>query len=80
MHPSHTLPLKLRAIAAAGFRLTEIAFPDLEAYTEQKHRAYQKIDASGSGDIESLLESARDISDLCTELGLTVLAVHPCVD
>ena len=34
MHPSHTLPQKLYAIAEAGFKYVEIAFPDLEAYAE----------------------------------------------
>ncbi|KAI0038872.1 xylose isomerase-like protein [Auriscalpium vulgare] len=77
MHPSHNLPLKLRAIAGSGFKLAEIAFPDLEAYAAQNHSGYQKIDNAGRGDIDLLCEVAREIEALCVELGMKVLAVHP---
>ncbi|RPD60257.1 xylose isomerase-like protein [Lentinus tigrinus ALCF2SS1-7] len=77
MHPSHTLPLKLRAIAEAGFPAAELGFPDLEAYTEQEHRGYKKLDESGKGDLDTLVQAATNIRKLCSELGLSILAVHP---
>ncbi|EGO28752.1 hypothetical protein SERLADRAFT_459519 [Serpula lacrymans var. lacrymans S7.9] len=77
MHTSHTLPLKLQAIADAGFRLAEIAFPDLEAYAQQENPNYKKIGNRGRGDVDVLCQVARKISSLCEKLGLKVLAVHP---
>ncbi|KAL5522922.1 hypothetical protein ACEPAF_1189 [Sanghuangporus sanghuang] len=77
MHPSHTLPAKLKAVAEAGFKWTEIAFPDLEKYASSKFEGYRKIDISGVGDVDKLLESAKDIYLLCRQLGLCVLTVMP---
>ncbi|PCH35139.1 xylose isomerase-like protein [Wolfiporia cocos MD-104 SS10] len=78
MHPSHTLPLKLRAIAEAGFPQVEVGFPDLEEYAKQEFPVeYKKLDNSGNGDLEKLLEAAGKIKSLCNELGLKVLVVHP---
>lgn len=77
MHPSHTLPIKLRAIAAAGFSQAELAFPDLEAYAEQEFSGYRKLDDHGNGDLDKLLQAAGKVSELCKELGLSILAVHP---
>ena len=79
MHPSHTLPLKLRAISEAGFSHVELAFPDLEAYATQEYPGYQKLDASGRGDIEKLCNAARDVRALCQASGMKILAVHPYV-
>jgi sugar phosphate isomerase/epimerase len=81
MHPSHTLPLKLRAIAAAGFPFAEIAFPDLEAYAKadlgKEGREYGGVDEKGEGDVDGLVRVARKVRALCEELGVKVLAVHP---
>ncbi|KAL5481138.1 hypothetical protein ACEPAI_10079 [Sanghuangporus weigelae] len=77
MHPSHTLPAKLKAVVEAGFKWTEIAFPDLENYASSKYEGYRKIDISGAGDIDKLLGSAKDIDLLCRQLGLGVLTVMP---
>ncbi|KAH9939481.1 xylose isomerase-like protein [Amylocystis lapponica] len=55
MHPSHTLPLKLRAIAAAGFVHIELGFPDLEAYAEQQTPGYAKLDNRGRGDLDTFV-------------------------
>ncbi|KAL1948755.1 hypothetical protein VTO73DRAFT_10561 [Trametes versicolor] len=77
MHPSHTLPIKLRAIAAAGFSQAELGFPDLEAYAEQEFSGYRKLDDHGNGDLDKLLQAAGKVSELCKELGLSILAVHP---
>ena len=78
MHPSHTLPLKLRAIAEAGFPQVEIGFPDFESYAEQEYKGhYQKLNDKGEGDEGKLAETALRVKKLCDELGLSVLVVHP---
>ncbi|KAI0331805.1 xylose isomerase-like protein [Cubamyces sp. BRFM 1775] len=77
MHPSHTLPIKLRAIAQAGFSQVELAFPDLEAYAEQEFPGYQKLDEHGNGDLGKLLQAADNVRKLCEELRISILAVHP---
>lgn len=79
MHPSHTLPLKLQAIADAGFKWTEVAMPDLEQYAESRFKDYQKLDASGSGDLDKLVEAAEEIHKQCLQLGLHVLTLMPYV-
>lgn len=79
MHPSHTLPLKLQAIANAGFKWTEVAMPDLEQYAESRFKDYQKLDASGSGDLDKLVEAAEEIHKQCLQLGLHVLTLMPYV-
>ena len=78
MHSSHTLPLKLQAIAEAGFAAAELGFPDLEVYAEQEHPGYKKLDERGKGDLDTLVQAATKIRELCSELGLSILAVHPC--
>lgn len=91
MSPSaHTLPIKLRAIADAGFPFVEIAFPDLEAYAksvcskggeaqgEKGGREYREIGQDGEGDVEMLVQVARRVRGMCEEMGLTVLTVMPC--
>lgn len=77
MNPAHTLPSKLHAIAQAGFPQVEIGFPDLEAYASQLFPGYKQLDDAGNGDLYNLLKTARQVSDLCRELGLKVLVVHP---
>ncbi|KAI0765854.1 xylose isomerase-like protein [Trametes elegans] len=77
MHPSHTLPIKIRAIAEAKFQQVEIAFPDLEAFAAQEFPGYRKLDNNGNGDLDKLVQAAEKVKKLCEELGLTVLAVHP---
>ncbi|EJC99142.1 xylose isomerase-like protein [Fomitiporia mediterranea MF3/22] len=77
MHPSHTLPSKLRAISEAGFKWTEIALPDLEKYASSSSHGYKELDSSGTGDIGKLLDAAKDIRKLCDQLGLCVLTVMP---
>jgi hypothetical protein len=81
MHDSHTLPLKLKAISQAGFMYTEIAFPDLEAYTtslySNKDDGYKKIDDVGKGDVDKLLRAANDVGSMCEQLGLKVLTLMP---
>ncbi|KZT01032.1 xylose isomerase-like protein [Laetiporus sulphureus 93-53] len=77
MHPSHILPDKLRAIAAAGFLFAEVAFPDLEMYASQLHPDYKKLDDGGQRDLDKLIGAANEISKLCNSLGVKLLAVHP---
>ena len=79
MHPSHTLPTKLRAIAEAGFTQVELAFPDLETYAEQEHPGYGKLDECGKGSVDVLLETAGKVRLMCEELGMVILVIHPCV-
>jgi hypothetical protein len=79
MHPSHTLPKKLKAIAAAGFAATEIAFPDLEDYAASKNSGYKKLDDAGEGDLHTLLAAAGDIRTLLDELKLKALTIMPFV-
>ncbi|KAI0667234.1 xylose isomerase-like protein [Trametes maxima] len=77
MHSSHTIPIKLRAIANAGFSHVELGFPDLEAYAEQEYPGYQRLDESGNGDLDTLLQAAGRLKELAKELGLEILAIHP---
>ena len=77
MHPNHTLPLKLRAIADAGFSQVEMAFPDLETFANQEHPGYMPLDHAGKGDLGKLCGAAVKIRGLCNELGLSVLVIHP---
>ncbi|THH02960.1 hypothetical protein EW145_g6653 [Phellinidium pouzarii] len=77
MHSSHTLPLKLEAIADAGFKWAEIAFPDLEQYASSKYEGYRKVDVAGAGDLDKLLEATGGITELCRRLGVRVLTVMP---
>ena len=78
MHPSYTLPVKLRAIYDAGFTQVEIGFPDLEAYAGQESNGdYKNLDDAGKGDIDKLCDTARKVRTLCHELGLEALVVHP---
>lgn len=82
MHPSHTLPRKLDAIAAAGFAHAEIAFPDLEAHAAsllpESKGGYKKLDQAGRGDVEKLEQAARDVAAQCARLDMRVLALMPC--
>jgi sugar phosphate isomerase/epimerase len=79
MHPSHTLPNKLRALARAGFTAAEIAFPDLEAYAASLHDGYKHLDDAGRGDLDALLGAAHQIRALMEELGVRALTVMPYV-
>jgi hypothetical protein len=79
MHPSHTLPKKLKAIAAAGFTATEIAFPDLEDYAASENSDYKKLDDAGEGDLDALLAAAGNIRILLDELKLQALTIMPFV-
>ncbi|KZT70017.1 xylose isomerase-like protein [Daedalea quercina L-15889] len=77
MNPTHTLPMKLRAIAEAGFPQVEIGFPDLEENASQAFPGYKKLDESGKGDLYNLLKAAKEVREMCHELGLKILVVHP---
>ena len=78
MHPSHSLPVKLQAIAYAGFRHVEIGMPDIEAFAEQELEGdYQKLNNEGKGDLDKLCDAATKVQSLCQKLGLQVLVVHP---
>jgi len=80
MHPDlHTLPVKIRAIAKAGFRSIELSFMDLEGYAGQlseKQGGYQRLGPGGEGDLEKLRSTAKEVRALCTSLHVEILAVH----
>lgn len=78
MHPSHTLLLKLQAIADAGFTYTEIALPDLEALASFTFNGeYKQLDEKGAGDVSKLVDTAIEVNKVCGSLGLKVLTVMP---
>lgn len=84
MPKSRTLPLKLKAIANAGFQSTEIAFPDLEAHAAENFakvagQKYSEIGPDGRGDEEILMNASTEVKDLCDQLGLKVLTLMPYV-
>lgn len=68
--PEHTLPLKLQAIAAAGFQCIELGFPDLVAYAQQE----LGDSFGGEEDWDTLEETAKTIHHKCEELGLVSCA------
>ena len=81
LHPRecilHSLPAKLSAISQAGFKWTEIAFPDLEGLISSRKTKYRKVDSNGEGDIDELLKATEEISNLCQRLELRVLTLMP---
>ncbi|KDQ59243.1 hypothetical protein JAAARDRAFT_206176 [Jaapia argillacea MUCL 33604] len=77
LHPSHTLPSKLKAIAEAGFRQVELGFPDLQKYAKLEFPEYKTMDFAGRGSVELLYETAKKVRAICRELGLEVFVVHP---
>lgn len=78
MHPTHTLPLKLQAIADAGFKYAEVAFPDLEALASFTFNGeYKQLDEKGEGDVSKLVDTAIEVNKICGSLGLKVLTVMP---
>ena len=66
------LPDKLHAIASAGFKGIELAFPDLVAYASKVHGSEVK-----AGEYARLCEAGREVRKLCEELGLTIMMLQP---
>lgn len=64
--PEHTLPVKLQAIASAGFQCIELGFPDLVSYAQQELGS----SFGGESDWDALEETAKTIRHKCEELGL----------
>lgn len=79
MHESHTLPLKLQAISEAGFESIELGMPDLQAYAQQQLGKHFKppSDDDGTGDVDDLLQIAKEVGQLCQKLNLKVLCLQP---
>lgn len=67
--PEHTLPLKLGAIASAGFQSIELGVPDLIQYTKQEIGDTFE----GEEDWDALEQAAKTIRHKCEELGLVSL-------
>lgn len=77
MHPSHTLPKKLEASAAAGFSAAEIAFAALEACAASEHAGCEEPDDTEHGDLDALLSAAGQIWRLMSDLQLQALISTP---
>ncbi|KAI3321559.1 3-dehydroshikimate dehydratase [Xylariaceae sp. AK1471] len=69
---SHTLPLKLKAIAEAGFDGIELSMPDILAYGKQLNG--QEPDPK---DYDTLVEIGKAIKPLVQELNLKILMLQP---
>ena len=88
MHPSHTLPIKLKAAAEAGFTLVEVGFDDLLAWTEAERKpkrtgkaaawAPDEPDPFGDEELWAAIEAqAGELLKLLGSLGLGVLLLQP---
>lgn len=88
--PKHTLPQKIEAIAASGFKGFELAFPDLLSHTRELQRLGQLPDDVSSkdkdndaaaeiqdNDYPALVKAAEHVRDLCSQHGLSVLVLQP---
>ncbi|KAI1875894.1 uncharacterized protein JN550_001390 [Neoarthrinium moseri] len=69
---SHTLPLKLKAIADAGFDAVELSMPDIIAYGKMLNG--QEPDPK---DYNALVEIGKQIKAQTTEHGLEILMLQP---
>lgn len=69
---SHTLPLKLSALARAGFTGIELGFPDLLSFASQ----HLKKDV-GNKDFDDLVEAAKEVKKLCEKEKLTIMLLQP---
>lgn len=69
---SHTLPLKLKAIAEAGFDAVELSMPDILAYGEQL-----KGSAPDPSDYDALVEIGEAVREQMREHGLRVMMLQP---
>ncbi|KAF3015866.1 hypothetical protein E8E14_007952 [Neopestalotiopsis sp. 37M] len=69
---AHTLPLKLKAIADAGFEAIELSMPDILAYG--KHLNGQEPDER---DYDALVEIGKEIKTQVEEHGLKILMLQP---
>jgi sugar phosphate isomerase/epimerase len=68
---STNLPSKLQAIAQAGFRGIELAFPDLVAF------AHQCQSHEGAQVFEDVIDAATKVKSACDTLDLTVVMLQP---
>lgn len=70
--PPHDLVSKLRAIAHAGFRGIELAFPDFLSFATQHFG--RDIDAQ---EWESLCDTAKEVRRECQMLDLKIVMLQP---
>ncbi|KAI9697686.1 MAG: hypothetical protein M1836_004636 [Candelina mexicana] len=70
--PSHTLPKKLEAIAAAGFDAIELSFPDILTFASQQLK--RNVQPS---DYDDLCSTGQDIKQLCESHKLKILILQP---
>ena len=71
-NPPQPLPAKLQALAKAGFKGIELAFPDLVAFATKIHGR-----DVGETDYDAIYDAAREVKKLCKELGLHILMLQP---
>lgn len=69
---SHTLPLKLKAIADAGFDAIELSMPDIQAYGKQLNGQ-----EPGEKDYDTLVEVGKQIKTQVAEHGLKIIMLQP---
>jgi len=73
--PSHTLPVRLRAIASAGFDAIELSMPDIIAYAASLSPEHKE---PAEDDYDTLVSASSKIkTDLLEPLGLKVLMLQP---
>ena len=72
--PSHTLPLKLKAIADAGFEGIELSMPDILAYGAFLHPQGKE---PAPDDYDALESVGREIRTQVAEHGLRILMLQP---
>lgn len=73
MHPTHTLPSKLSAIATAGYQGCELGFDDLLSFARQ----YLRYPELMENDYDNICVAAAEICRLCSGLGLVILVLQP---
>ncbi|KAK7890573.1 hypothetical protein LTR67_007781 [Exophiala xenobiotica] len=71
---NHTLPKKLKAIAAAGFDAIELSMPDILTYGQQISDSGAEIDPK---DYATLRSVGQKIGELCKKERLKILILQP---
>ncbi len=70
----HTLPEKLKVLAAAGFDAIELSMPDILAYGRHISKSKSEPDPEDYTTIRSV---ASEIRKLCEKVGLKILMLQP---
>ena len=70
--PTNPLPLKLKAIASAGFQGIELGFPDLQSFTSQNIGR-----DVGPKEYDALCNAGQEVKRICQELRLKIVMLQP---